>query len=188
MAEVLPSERTDDVLAQSGLVLRLLPAMPDTENLMDARRLGRTKPGARLLDVGRGRSVVADFVAAVQERVIAGAVLDAFRQEPLPSDHPFWTTEGITVLPHIGGLHPQRDAIVARLFADNLGRFLDGRPLLQEVDRATVASRQGHSELRSLGGLPFEPDGARGPRGVEGRVLVSGWIAGPSHTGRNRDG
>ncbi len=68
-------------------------------------------------------------------RVIAGAVLDVFRQEPLPPDHPFWATEGIVVLPHIGGLHPRRDEIVARLFAENLARFLDGEPLKEVVDR-----------------------------------------------------
>ncbi len=77
-----------------------------------------------------------DLVRAARERAIAGAVLDVFREEPLPPGHPFWTTEGIVVLPHIGGLHPRRDEIVARLFADNLGRFLDGRPLKQVVDRA----------------------------------------------------
>jgi phosphoglycerate dehydrogenase-like enzyme len=62
--------------------------------------------------------------------------LDVFRQEPLPVEHPFWTTERIVVLPHIGGGHPQRDTVVARLFADNLARFLDDRPLREVVDRA----------------------------------------------------
>ena len=137
LAEVLPPERTAELLAQSDFVLPLLPATPETENLMDARRLGRMKPDAWLLNFGRGQLVVdEDLVGAVRDRAIAGAVLDVFRQEPLPSDHPFWTTEGIVVLPHIGGLHPRRDEIVARLFADNLGRFLDGRPLKQVVDRA----------------------------------------------------
>ena len=103
---------------------------------MDARRLGRMKPGAWLLNFGRGQLIVdEDLVRALRDRVIAGAVLDVFRQEPLPSDHPFWTTEGIVVLPHIGGLHPRRDEIVARLFAENLSRFLDGKPLKEVVDR-----------------------------------------------------
>jgi phosphoglycerate dehydrogenase-like enzyme len=137
LAEVLPPERTAEVLAQSDFVLLLLPATPETENFMDARRLGWMKPGTWLLNFGRGQLVVdEDLVGAVRDRAIAGAVLDVFRQEPLPSDHPFWTTEGITVLPHIGGLHPRRDETVARLFADNLGRFLDGRPLKEVVDRA----------------------------------------------------
>jgi phosphoglycerate dehydrogenase-like enzyme len=58
-----------------------------------------------------------------------------FRQEPLPPEHPFWATEGILVLPHIGGGHPQRDRVVAQLLVDNLGRFLEGAPLKQVVDR-----------------------------------------------------
>jgi phosphoglycerate dehydrogenase-like enzyme len=136
-AEVLPPERTHEVLAQSDFVLLLLPATPETEDFMDARRLGSMKPGAWLLNFGRGQLIAdGDLVRAVRDRVIAGAVLDVFRQEPLPSDHPFWTTEGITVLPHIGGLHPRRDEIVAQLFADNLARSLDGKPLKEVVDRA----------------------------------------------------
>ena len=75
-------------------------------------------------------------MAAVNEKKIAGAVLDVFRQEPMPAEHPFWRTEGIIVLPHIGGPHPQRDRFVARLFVDNLGRFLDGAPLKEVVDRS----------------------------------------------------
>ena len=51
------------------------------------------------------------------------------RQEPLPADHPFWQADGIIVLPHIGGPHPQRDKFVSKLFAENLARYLDGKPL-----------------------------------------------------------
>ena len=136
VAEVLPSNRTNDVLAQSDFVLLLLPATPDTESFIDAERLTHMKPSAYLLNFGRGALIDdAALIAAVTGKKIAGAVLDVFRQEPLPKDHKFWTTEGIQVLPHIGGGHPRRDGVVARLFVDNLGRFLDGKPLLQEVDR-----------------------------------------------------
>jgi phosphoglycerate dehydrogenase-like enzyme len=136
-AEVLPPERTAEVLARSDYVLLLLPATPETENFMDAARLGQMKRTAWLLNFGRGHLVAdPDLVDAVRKGTVAGAVLDVFRQEPLPTDHPFWTTDGIVVLPHIGGLHPERDTIVARLFADNLARFLDGRPLKEVVDRA----------------------------------------------------
>jgi phosphoglycerate dehydrogenase-like enzyme len=138
IAEVLPPERTDDVLAQSDFVLLLLPATPETENFMNAQRLARMKPSAWLLNFGRGHLIAdADLIAAVQAKRIAGAVLDVFRQEPLPTEHPFWTTDGITVLPHIGGGHPQRDKVVAQLFVENLRRFLDGEPLKEVVDRAT---------------------------------------------------
>ena len=102
-----------------------------------AERLGWMKPTAWLLNFGRGHLIKdADLIAAVKARKIAGAILDVFRQEPLPAEHPFWSTEGILVLPHIGGPHPQRDRFVAKLFVDNLGRFLDGKPLKETVDRA----------------------------------------------------
>jgi phosphoglycerate dehydrogenase-like enzyme len=136
VAEVLPAERTPEVLARSDFVLLLLPATPATESIMNAERLAMMKPGAWLLNFGRGQLVNDDdLVAAVKARKIAGAVLDVFRQEPLPENHAFWSTEGIIVLPHIGGPHPQRDRFVARLFAENLGRFLDGKPLKELVDR-----------------------------------------------------
>jgi phosphoglycerate dehydrogenase-like enzyme len=138
VAKVLPADRTPEVLAESDFVLLLLPATPDTDNFIDAERLSMMKPGAWLLNFGRGHLVKDDdLIAAVRAKKIAGAVLDVFRQEPLPAEHPFWTTEGIIVLPHLGGPHPQRDRFVARLFADNLGRFLDDKPLKEVVDRKT---------------------------------------------------
>ena len=94
------------------------------------------KPSAWLLNFGRGQLIQDDdLIAAAKAKTIAGGVLDVFRQEPLPKGHKFWTAEGILVLPHIGGPHPQRDIIVARLFVDNLGRFLEGQPLKEVVDR-----------------------------------------------------
>ncbi len=136
VAEVLPADRTPEVLAQSDFLLLLLPATLETDNFINAERLAMMKPSAWLLNFGRGHLIKDDdLIAAVKARKIAGAMLDVFRQEPLPVDHPFWTTEGIIVLPHIGGPHPQRDRIVARLFVDNLGRFLDGKPPKEVVDR-----------------------------------------------------
>jgi phosphoglycerate dehydrogenase-like enzyme len=131
-----PAE-TDRVLAESDYLLLLLPSTADTRGFLDKGALARMKPTAFVLNFGRGDLVVdADLVEAVRARRIAGAVLDVFRTEPLPAGHPFWTTPGIVVLPHVGGLHPRRDAIVAGLWVDNLDRFLAGRPLLQVVDPA----------------------------------------------------
>jgi phosphoglycerate dehydrogenase-like enzyme len=137
LAEVVPPEQTAAVLGESDFVLLLLPATPDTTDFINAERLGQMKPEAWLLNFGRGHVVNDDdLIAAVTARTIAGAVLDVFRQEPLPKEHKFWTTDGIVVLPHIGGPHPQRDSIVARLFVENLTLFLDAKPLKEVVDRA----------------------------------------------------
>ena len=136
VAEVLPPERSDEVLARADYLLLLLPATPTTDNFINTARLAKMKPTAWLLNFGRGHLIKDDdLVAAVKAKKIAGAVLDVFRQEPLPAEHPFWSTEGILVLPHIGGPHPQRDRFVAKLFVDNLGRFLEGAPLKEVVDR-----------------------------------------------------
>jgi phosphoglycerate dehydrogenase-like enzyme len=134
---VHPPAETDRVLAEADYLLVLLPSTAETRGSVDKAALARLKPTAWVLNFGRGDLVVdADLVTAVRDRRIAGAVLDVFTTEPLPLEHPFWTTPGIVVLPHVGGLHPERDALVASLWVDNLRRFLDGRPLLQIVDRA----------------------------------------------------
>lgn len=137
VAQVFPPEATNSVLAQSDFVVCLLPATPQTENSIDTDRLSHMKSTAWLINFGRGAVIRdEDLIAAVQVKRIAGAILDVFRQEPLPASHPFWSTPGILVLPHIGGGHPERDAVVAALFVDNLARFLDGRPLRELVDRS----------------------------------------------------
>ncbi len=137
VAQVYPPERTGEVLAQADYLVVLLPSTPATDNSVDAAMLAQMKKGAWLLNFGRGALIVdADLIAACASGHLGGAILDVFRTEPLPREHPFWGAKGITVLPHIGGGHPQRDATVARLFVDNLGRFLDGRPLREVVDRA----------------------------------------------------
>ena len=138
VAKVYAQEATDEVLGLSDFALLLLPSTPDTENFINARRLSAMKPTAWLLNFARGALIVdADLIAAVQAKTIAGAVLDVFREEPLPGTHPFWNTEGIRVLPHIGGGHPERSAAVAEIFVENARHFLADKPLTAVVDRAS---------------------------------------------------
>jgi phosphoglycerate dehydrogenase-like enzyme len=135
--EVYAGDETDEVLRQSDFVVLLMPVTAETENFINAERLKMMKPTAWLLNFGRGPLIVdADLIAAVKNKTIAGAVLDVFREEPLPATDPFWTTEGILVLPHIGGGHAGRGAVVAEIFADNASRFLAGEPFATGVDRA----------------------------------------------------
>jgi phosphoglycerate dehydrogenase-like enzyme len=133
---VYPPEGTAEMLGAADFVLLLLPVTPETRGFMNRQRLAQMKPSAYLLNFGRGELVVdQDLVDAVSAKVIAGAVLDVYTTEPLPREHPFWVTPGITVLPHIGGLHPERDRLVAELWVENLRRFVEGEALLHAVDR-----------------------------------------------------
>jgi phosphoglycerate dehydrogenase-like enzyme len=135
--EVYSGGETDEVLRQSDFVVLLMPATAETENFINAERLKAMKPTAWLLNFARGDLIIdADLIAAVKSKIIAGAVLDVFREEPLPVSHPFWTTENILVLPHIGGGHAGRGAVVAGIFAENLRRELEGEPFVTAVDRA----------------------------------------------------
>jgi phosphoglycerate dehydrogenase-like enzyme len=135
--EVYAGDETEEVLRQSDFVVLLMPLTAETENFINTKRLSAMKPTAWLLNFGRGPLIVdADLIAAVNNKTIAGAVLDVFREEPLPATDPFWKTEGILVLPHIGGGHAGRGAVVAEIFAENARRFLAGEPFATAVDRA----------------------------------------------------
>lgn len=134
---VYPPEAVGEVLEQSDYVVLLLPVTPNTENMFNRHLIARMKSSAWLINFARGALIVDDdLIAAVTAKTIAGAVLDVFRTEPLPSDHAFWQTPGICVLPHIGGGHPTRDRMVAALFAENAKRYLAGEPLKELVDRS----------------------------------------------------
>ncbi|HEY3066147.1 MAG TPA: D-2-hydroxyacid dehydrogenase [Methylomirabilota bacterium] len=134
---VYGADGTTAVLAAADFVVLLLPSTAETRGILNRSALDAMKPTAWLLNFGRGDLVVAaDLVAAVTSRRIAGAVLDVFPTEPLPADSPLWTTDGVVIFPHVGGLHPERDTLVAELFGDNVRRFVAGEPLREVVDRA----------------------------------------------------
>jgi len=135
--EVYGSDETEAVLRQSDFVVMLMPATAETDNFINAARLKLMKPTAWLINFARGSQIVdADLIAAVQAKTIAGAVLDVFREEPLPDSHPFWTTDNIRVLPHIGGGFAGRAAAVAAIFAENVRCDLEGEAFSTGVDRA----------------------------------------------------
>ena len=123
------------VLAAADHVCAILPSTPGTRWLFDAALLQHMKPGAQLINCGRGDLIVdADLLAALETGPIGHAVLDVFNEEPLPADHPYWHHQAVTVTPHVSGWRVD-DALMD--VAENYLRLVDGRPLLNEVDRAT---------------------------------------------------
>ncbi|MGF6527945.1 2-hydroxyacid dehydrogenase [Variovorax sp. PvP013] len=91
-----------DFLAGCDTLVCLLPLTDVTRGVLDAALFAQLPRGARLVNVGRGAHLVeADLLAALDDGHIASAVLDAFVQEPLPPDHPFWRHPRITVTPHV---------------------------------------------------------------------------------------
>jgi glyoxylate/hydroxypyruvate reductase A len=122
------------VLKRSEILVTLLPRTPQTENLLDATRLGRMPRGAFLINPGRGALIDdAALLEALDQGQIAHATLDVFRVEPLPADHPYWHHPNVTVTPHIAAA--TRATTASQVIAENIARSEQGLPLLHLVDR-----------------------------------------------------
>ena len=122
------------VLRRSEIVVTLLPRTAETENLLDARRLGWLPSGAVIINPGRGALIDdAALLAALESGAVGHATLDVFRVEPLPDDHPFRSHPRVTVTPHIAA--DTRASSASRVIAENIGRALAGEPLRHQVDR-----------------------------------------------------
>jgi glyoxylate/hydroxypyruvate reductase A len=123
------------LLAATEILVCLLPLTPETEGILCADTFAALPGGASLVNAGRGRHLVeSDLTAALDSGRLAAAALDVFRDEPLPRGHPFWHHPRILVTPHIAGITNPRTA--AAIVLDNIRRFEEGRPLLNQVDRA----------------------------------------------------
>lgn len=135
--EIVPPDRLDSVLERSDFVVVTLPHTPETVGLFDRDRLGHMRLGSYFINVGRGAVVLLDdLVAALHAGTIAGAALDVFEIEPLPGDHPLWAMENVIITPHVAGYAPSVAGRYLRLFIENLTRFREGRPLLNQVDKS----------------------------------------------------
>ncbi|OKO82564.1 glyoxylate/hydroxypyruvate reductase A [Bradyrhizobium sp. NAS96.2] len=89
------------MLGETEVLVNLLPLTPETRNILNADLFGRMRRGGYLIQVGRGEHLVeADLLAALDSGQLAGAALDVFATEPLPSAHPFWHHPRIAITPH----------------------------------------------------------------------------------------
>ncbi len=121
-------------LAGADIIVTLLPRTPDTENTLNAETLGWAKPGAVILNPGRGALIDDDaLLAALATGQIGHATLDVFRIEPLPQDHPFWAHANVTVTPHIAA--DTRPDTSAEVIVENIRRGEAGLPFINLVDR-----------------------------------------------------
>jgi phosphoglycerate dehydrogenase-like enzyme len=129
-------EQLPAMLLESDYVVILTPLTSATEGWFDTEVLRAMRPSAYLINVARGEIVVQKaLLQALREEWIAGAALDVFDEEPLPSDHPYYETPHLMVMPHMAGITRHYNQRLAELFCDNLGRYLQGEPLWNRVDR-----------------------------------------------------
>lgn len=136
-----PLERIDEFLAQCDFVVVCAALAPETEGLLDAGRFAAMKPGAVLVNVGRGAIVDEDALyAALKEKRIRGATLDVWYAYPskdnlsiAPSRHPFHELDNVWMTPHTSawttGMVERRWSEIA----DNLDRLARGEPLRYQL-------------------------------------------------------
>ncbi|MDP2481529.1 MAG: D-2-hydroxyacid dehydrogenase [Candidatus Palauibacterales bacterium] len=125
-----------ELLGQAHYVVLTLPETDETRGLLGESLLGRLRPDAVLINLSRGGIVEETALArALASGRLRGAGLDVFEQEPLPSDSPLWDLENVVVTPHAGAVSPRYWERETALLLDNLRRYLDGRALVNVVDK-----------------------------------------------------
>jgi phosphoglycerate dehydrogenase-like enzyme len=128
-------EMLPELLAESDFVVLATPLTAETQNMMDAEALAAMKPGAWLINIARG-ALVDDraLLNVLSDGAIGGAVLDTFRDEPLPPTSPFYDLPNVIVTPHTSWSSGRVLDRSVELFCDNLRRYAAGEPLLNVVD------------------------------------------------------
>jgi phosphoglycerate dehydrogenase-like enzyme len=121
--------------AQADVIVNTAPLTRETTGMFDAAFFAKMKPSAYFINVARGGSVVtAALVEALKNNRIAGAALDVFEPEPLPSNHPLWRLSNVILTPHVAndsdlGLDTQ-----VQVTTENLRRYVKGQRMLSVVD------------------------------------------------------
>ena len=130
-------DELDSVLPRADFVITTVPHTPETEFTFNAARFRLMKNTAYFINIGRGMVCKIDDLAdAVESGEIAGAGLDVFEQEPLPSDHKLWGLQNVLMTPHVavkdaGNIPDRRFEIIL----DNARRFAAGEELTNVVDK-----------------------------------------------------
>jgi phosphoglycerate dehydrogenase-like enzyme len=137
VTSVWPPDKLPSLLAESDFVVIAAPHTPQTEGWFRRQQFQAMKSTAYFINIGRGAIVrLADLVDALRAGEIAGAALDVYETEPLPTDHPLWRTENVILTPHIAGYSPRIAERHLSLLLDNIRRFRAGEPLRNVVNRS----------------------------------------------------
>jgi len=129
--EVHADEDVAGILADTDVLVSLLPATGATTGLFDARVFGMLKPGAVFVNVGRGATVDEDALrAALESGALRAAAIDVTKEEPLPRESPLWDAPNLVITPHVAGNRPVG---ASELIDENLRRLVSGETLVNRV-------------------------------------------------------
>jgi phosphoglycerate dehydrogenase-like enzyme len=132
---LVPLDQLTDAVTDVDAIVVTLPGTAQTEHLIGRKVFDAVKPGVIVTNVGRGTVIdEAALLEALDDERVSFAGLDVFEQEPLPDDSPLWTHPRVLVSPHTAALSGKEEERIARRFAENATRLLDGEPLRAVVD------------------------------------------------------
>jgi len=122
-----------EFLAELDYLVLVLPNTPETNGLINMDTIKQMKPSAIIINGGRDNAVnESDLVTALSKRMIRGAVLDVFKQEPLPAGSPLWALADLFITPHNAAFSFPRD--IVEIFRENYQRFIEKKPLMYKID------------------------------------------------------
>ena len=134
--KVVKPDQLDRVLPDADVVFVAAPHTAITDKMMGARQFGLMKKGSYFIAVSRGGLYDLDaLVKALTEKQLAAAGVDVTDPEPLPKGHPLWKFDNVIITPHIAGRSDQDSARMFGTIKENLRRFIDGKPLINVVDK-----------------------------------------------------
>ena len=133
--ELYPPSELHQMLAESDYVIVAVPLTEETRNMISEAELSTMKSTACLINIARGK-IVDQFalIKALKEGWIAGAGLDVFDYEPLPTDSELWELPNVYLSSHAAGATDRRSERILGLFCDNLRRYLAGEQMLNVID------------------------------------------------------
>lgn len=135
--KLYPINELEEFLGNIDFLVVCLPFTSETKGLIGRDEFKHMKNSAFLIDISKGGVVRhRDLIYAVKNKIIAGASLDVFEEEPLPGASELWDWNNVIITPHISGLTADYPQKVGKFFCDNLQRFIEGRDLNNVVDRA----------------------------------------------------
>lgn len=133
---VYTPDMLDEILPSLDYLIVAVPLTPETKGMIGRHQLDRMKRSAFIVNIARGDIVEQDaLIDALNSERIAGAGLDVFVPDPLPGGHPLFSTKNVILTPHISGVSHRLWRRVMDIWVENIRRFLDGRELINQVDK-----------------------------------------------------
>lgn len=136
VSKVVKPDQLDEVIPEADVVFSSVPDTPKSHKMIGAREFELMKKNSYFIAVSRGGIYdMNGLVKALDEKRLAGAGVDVTDPEPLPKDHALWKFPNAIITPHIAGRSDQDAGRMIGTISENLRRFVDGKPLINVVDK-----------------------------------------------------